>query len=1789
MSILYTNWLIEYQNKDSIKKLIKDLIQILLFYPYANYQQIAESLIDYATKLRNINISDHVMIMDELHFIALIQISNSMQYEMSDSQEKDDKRFKLLYLICLYFNSRYQDKLENKRKDENTNTYCYKAYGKSFESEEEEYLRIFPTYTHEFSEFDAEKTLTNSNNNKNKGKEEQNDINHFVDDSTMCDSIEIFEFLSTNALHETNNAFFGNNNLVQENAYIRDYNLKAFLHSYKLALKLHEQHSLYFSIDQNFHFSHLLFANMIKNNTFKYNQNGATKKIYNAYIDSNEDEVLKCKRILENYERRLKNLSTYWPDNSILKELLKICNRILYFNLYDPIMKYLTGLELLIQKSQNWQTIAAKEYSLEIELKEIFNLIIEWRKIELISWKQLIELEEQDSKIKCFIRWFFHVFSICMNNEQLVNLSKENEIFNSLKEFLESSSILEFSSRLDIIKISFILCYKFGCNKKILKIFWYVYKYYNFYSSFIAETINNHKNSIEKELNDFIKICRWQDMNYWALKSSTEKANKTLLKIIKKFRMYCNQIVLDILSTQNLNKLSVKRIPKIPRKFDYFVNIAYDEMMKNNEWNQYFPKCLKFMEKLINKKAYFKLNQSIKSFIQRFDSAKEAFNTKHLESNCNNNKNDEKKKQSIRYINSLKNKFLSDMFKDLNFIGLSYRKGNIHYVELFKEAQNLIAFEPHEFHATHEWKDCESEYYLCVSKYIQYKTNNSDKKNSTIKRYFDQITGYLGHLMHILCVQKKSLQRFGLKMQKFSDLNDIAQFILKCNRGSQSNKKLINDLKEFTASSNNKIFQLILILNEINFSKFHEEANVQILNDVDILKEKFEIFKRHFGEIINCLKQNSYFKAIIYQNTIANNQNIEEIRSYYITDHLRSCLQEKKIELFSLQKAFQECQSKSENSVFIESLNNMLLTAENFFISTQESFNIDKIEPSENQYLYNIKVVKTILKDIECLYKKYFKYKFAKQKCSEKEISQKFNFEKEWFKTNFHDNFIADLDNMKIDKINKYMKNIIEKIEADMKLGNIISSKMFVDFAKFTQAYETFLKQVFKNSCNNHLHSCWFFVSLIDSFKNIEDFELSCNDLNNEEGNQANSNQNHNKFDEASGLGQGEGNKDVSDQIETEDQLEDTKLLDDSETRDTNENDFKEEENGIEMSDNFNAKLDDKSLQDDAKNECDQSIDDETGIVDEDQEILDNELWNEEDKDESNESKNNINDELLDNLKSNIFDDKEEFSVNNNQLDNSQLEPEVAEGAKEPKNNKFDETSKDNEKSMNSEQTDEEMECEDNKNTKNFDDDNLNYDNSIIDEDVNKSLSNDVEECTNSSIAELDNNDKNEDKACYSNQRENFPVKNGKGKNDSIINTEDCNSIERETDLKENPLNSFNTPESVDGLESKLISSSLDKFIKEVEEKYQMESKNELSSISHDKNSKSLGDSKNFESIKETNAIDAQNDIDESENMSNINCTFYDFQHIKDNTEEFDAEIRDLASKTQEQKISRSKNEKSLIKENEPFEKEYESLSELQQTTDRNLKNHYKDQDKLETENKNKDENKIDKDEIENYSLNDFRKNDFIKNNQSKFYTDLLKLSEIIALRNHIEVQLEKFRIFQKDSPIVTEESIILWEKYEMITQQHSKELCEQIRMVLEPTLCSKLKGDYKTGKRLNMRRVMEYVATDYRKDKIWLRRTKPSKRDYKILLAIDNSSSMSDNHCIQLAYETIATLTNALNYLQVGQLGLLSFGENISLIQPLQEHLNMNIGAEIFSRINFTDNKTKIAEVKYFSLNPMI
>ena len=167
-----------------------------------------------------------------------------------------------------------------------------------------------------------------------------------------------------------------------------------------------------------------------------------------------------------------------------------------------------------------------------------------------------------------------------------------------------------------------------------------------------------------------------------------------------------------------------------------------------------------------------------------------------------------------------------------------------------------------------------------------------------------------------------------------------------------------------------------------------------------------------------------------------------------------------------------------------------------------------------------------------------------------------------------------------------------------------------------------------------------------------------------------------------------------------------------------------------------------------------------------------------------------------------------------------------------------------------------------------------------------------------------------------------------------------------------------------------------------------------------------------------------------------------------------------------------------------------------------------------------------------------------------------------------------------------------LWTLYTTMTASLSLALCESLRLILAPTLATRLRGDFRSGKRLNMRRVVAWVASEYTKDKIWMRRVKPSGREYQVLLAVDDSASMrnggggSTGGAVHLAYQTVVLVVQALGKLEVGEVGVARFGEGWELIRGFGSDLtgtkdwgaSPTEGGRVLNAFTFSQSRTDVA-----------
>ena len=167
----------------------------------------------------------------------------------------------------------------------------------------------------------------------------------------------------------------------------------------------------------------------------------------------------------------------------------------------------------------------------------------------------------------------------------------------------------------------------------------------------------------------------------------------------------------------------------------------------------------------------------------------------------------------------------------------------------------------------------------------------------------------------------------------------------------------------------------------------------------------------------------------------------------------------------------------------------------------------------------------------------------------------------------------------------------------------------------------------------------------------------------------------------------------------------------------------------------------------------------------------------------------------------------------------------------------------------------------------------------------------------------------------------------------------------------------------------------------------------------------------------------------------------------------------------------------------------------------------------------------------------------------------------------------------------ISESSRRKWEDILALTRESAADLCEQPRLVLEATVAAKMRGDFRTGKRLNMRKIIPFIASGFRKDKIWMRRVEPDQRNYQVLPAVGDSLSMRDNTG-EMALESIALITQALALLGIGELCVAKFGESAEIAHPLGGQWSDESGGSLAASFDFSEERANYDELLAASIS---
>ncbi|CAF3764108.1 unnamed protein product [Adineta steineri] len=1594
------------------------------------------------------------------------------------------------------------------------------------EQDDYEYKRLFPSFDSEFQDFFP--MNQNVDNEDIKPDEEK------TQKASILPYFLLYEYFSLILNNEKNSL----NNFLQpffNSIYEFGEDNRLITHMIRLSIESKEN-----------------FSNYILN----------LNKPFDIYQDSKPSMIIECYPLLSTIEQRTTNLLITHENHPTLNEILLVIKRIKSFSIKNSLIKFLYGFDILFDKLNYWQhTYASKtlQTTFDEQMEQLTVIIIKFRKYEFNCYEQSLSMIDYNQRKTTIENWWLHLFGIMNSKNDLVLFEK------ILHEFIHKATLGDFQIRLEIFQ----LFSKYFHNENIL-ILNSILKYYQQFSEYIENEKQILRKPIESDIKKFLKIQQWKDTNYYALKQSIDKSHKYLFKSIKKYKQLLNQPIEKYFSTYQI---------------------------KFQDDNQDF---FRLIQVRYNKK-FFNLNSTT-----LFNSIKTDTNSlKQLSttiSSMNIKTNDRKE---LKQLYTEKRQLLTQLFKKLTSIGLAFRKGLVYLNKQTLNTIESVELKYFEINLKHNYGIIETKkkkkliienrsdtlekfsgiflqtdknYYKILYQHHQLKIHS--QKNSIDPVIYQRIQGFTEHLIKLIYQQKILLNSFLKQYQEFSK-----QFIIYSKQNFQYQFKDLNhvdQLYHLTSSLIERSYSFLLIIRSIpsnsaeNIPIIDSLPNyIQLLNTNDF-KDLLEKFLERLYLLIEKLN-------LFYDNVIDYHPLLKDINNL----HQEICLTKQQIQNV-MEKLFVD-EKNFPNDMFIGQLVKNFIEIYELFsqinILKQEKDSIPSVN-SKPIRRYTKRLI-TTLSDISSITP-------PTDSTSSMWLVHIYNS---------FNNYITQFDLPNLTKL--IPKSITSKSITFFHQIHLLVEQLLYRFIYYH--YST--SQIYLSLSNT-------FISLLrDGFQMPP--EESEDDKNGEEQKTEGG---------VSGMGDGQVGKDakdVSDQIETEDQLDEAKMpgqeKEDNDEKTDDQQNVDEEKNGIEVSFDFEAPADDPSKgenedeenDDDEDNESeanDDNIEDQMGDVDEDDqgEIFDEKKWGDEDKqdeeEEEDEDKKKPNE--TDKATGKDKEKREGLSAKDDQLDladediednpdaNTNYDDQQVEtsnndlNAEEPPLELPDNMDLDggDEKEEANEDNPDEINPEEDENTELPNDENMDNEEQIEEEEGKEDENDKINSSKNPIPDDIPDQEQEQLEQSSLTQDKTSNIDSANQPNQLEKTFANAETFEEEQKKQENIGESSSSTKT--SQTQQISSNEQNQLTQQLDKNLQTENNNKTSNQSNEQRTlseiASLID-KNLKAALDIEQLDEdENKIDDIPQLEQDDQQTQIYAHAKNIPKDLQQQKQILDSATDQQ--AKNFNEQDnvetaepepMIIDNQEEEKEEEQSKPLSST--------------LQKEPINKNKSSSIHDQPSSSALTE-EQNEMITIDKPYIPTTTVEhqfdyTAHVKPITNdlteQIEYQLEEWYTHSNEN--LQDEgnnAEQVWTQLEYLTQPYVFELCEQLRLLLEPTQRTKYSGDYRTGKRLNMKRIISYIASDFRKDRIWLRRLKPSKRQYQLILAIDDSQSMDNLQVKRLALESLILLGQTLNLLDIGQFGIVSFGQYIKTLQPLNQTFNHENGIHVLKQLKFDQTKTLLADL---------
>ncbi|PYH91361.1 midasin [Aspergillus ellipticus CBS 707.79] len=1506
-----------------------------------------------------------------------------------------------------------------------------------------------------------------------------------------------------------------------------------------------------------------------------------TEGKYNFYVDSNLVEAKKLVTLTLSTRARFVQIQKSWPDHAVLEDVILCCGEILKFKHTEPVAKFITKLEKLHAHVHEWQLVASREYSAASLYEEITSLTISWRRLELSTWARLLDIENE----KCtqdVSSWWFIAYEAMIRAPLQIAESGEMELSEhiqettaTLEQFFNSATLGQYSERLQLVKNfrSLLLLYvqDFPSLSQLVSALDNYLVHYQQFEPSVLKPLVEKRSALEKDIKEQIQLASWKDTNIVTLKDSARRSHTKLFKLVRKYRAALAQPAQPILEQDmpDNNEDASPSQNSIVLASSVFREALAMCQQEEKAWVDRPPRfknpdvtASNMMQVYSSIPSEFDIAEDLNGFVKYVIESIQEFKTQTPKTLTEDNKDD------VQHLKVQKRRLYADTLRRLLEMGVK-RSAGTSLIETQATVAQILATSPafESGSAASPLVNSSDLYFhrlLDLLPRVRLAARNYSEDLSNV-----EISRSSGSIEHLLALARK--QRATIS-PALSDVTALQSTLVK-----------ISNLWTFDSSSIFKAHpQLPIERQEVTravawlapilglaatvvglHAKFSGINSTSISQSLQAWKDTFDRLRTSLGSLPE-LPLGVYSK--LHQTTVEEaSSSLEKLNA-----NLTSWTEERPDLSFVLGQI-----------VPWVNVNIMLPDCE----IDETTLSIEDFDAGLVATVDRILVGLQKLKEIPSLL------------AAPGSLSRSDEF------------FGKALRALHISGIRTSLESVLEKLQH---LQNRATPSMpfaialVASLLPIMNKYHHICKDVVDRYLTVHREAVKMTYILAKSFGQIAS-EGFCSpaEASTEESKSG-------KLESGTGLGEGEGAEDISKDVGDDEDLSELA----QEQKGESTEDIENSEDAVNMDqeemqgEEGERKEGDEQDEESGSEQEDGDIDDEVGSVDDlDASAVDEKMWDGEHDETQKETET-------------------EQGKGETESDEQTAAPEK-EKAKEAEQAEKDENAEEEEDSEGEENPDEEGEAVgredmdvtdphakeedalDLPDEMQLDGDEKGEDGNESEDGLDDGLDDDLPPAEDDQ--QMDGNDGVEDDAMEQTAEDQEPEQTEEGTADEEAmeetnegeGTEEANEAgeEAEEEQKDDFLTQRDEneaageevapSEAVNGglgadqdqnqekgssgnaqQEEGSTDPSADKeqqtgAAQDGEENQRHQDAGDANDANQDPQLqafKKLGDVLEQWHRRQKEIMEASTQEDESKETMPQDTDMADaeFEHLADQDDVADTQALGQANEDQAKALDQKQGVESDVKP--------EGNDMLPDVTD--------DREDV-PENKLEDEMQLDQG-VPSESQTAGAMIPGSSHTQERT-NDTAGQQEINEELDEVDAHLAAIHLSSTLPPLTPrDEAQRLWSYYESATTDLSLSLTEQLRLILAPTLATKLRGDFRTGKRLNIKRIIPYIASQYKRDKIWMRRSIPSKRNYQIMLAVDDSKSMLEGGSGQLAFETLALVAKSLSMLEVGDLCVLGFGseDHVRVAHEFGKPFSSEAGTQVFQHFSYQQTGTNVRKL---------